>query len=62
MLKFYWWLCNWMGYQISLQHDWGKDCFTLEKKNTYIVLFKYISKRDDTGWRKLQELYRIKIR
>jgi hypothetical protein len=62
MIRAYWWLCNKIGYQVSLKHDWDDDTFTLKNKNAYISLYKYIGKRDSAGWRKIEEIYTIKIR
>ena len=58
----YYRFCDWIGYTITCKHCWNPHTFTIDKRNSYLILFKFVGKRDDAGWRKLKEILRIKIR
>ena len=60
--RLYWELSNSIGYIITVRDYWDPETFTLKKKNTHIVLYKIVSKTDDAGSRRLEQVYRIQIK
>lgn len=51
MRKFYWRLCKWIGYTI-----------TLRKKNSHLSILKHMGEVDDRGWISAKEIFTIQIK
>lgn len=60
--RLYWELSNYVGYIITVRDYWDPETFTLKKNNTHLVLYKIVSKPDDAGCRRLEQVYRIQIK
>lgn len=61
MKKLYYKLCDRIGYLLILQHNYDPQTFEYTKYNR-IILFKFIGKRDDAGFRKIKEIFQIQLK
>lgn len=62
MRNFYWKLCKWIGYAITLRDYYNPKTLTLKKKNSHLAILKIISKPDENGYRRVKEIFQIQIR
>lgn len=58
----YWRLSQMIGYTIHLKDYYDPQTFTLKKNNSHVAVFKIISKTDENGHRRVEEVFRIQIR
>jgi len=58
----YWGICRRIGYILILRDYWDPETFTLKKKNSHIVLLKYIGKVDEHRHIRVKEVWQMKIK
>ena len=62
MRRFYWRLCKWIGYTITLQDYYDPKTFMVKKKNSHLSLLKHMGEADDRGWMSVKEVFTIQIK
>lgn len=62
MRRFYWRLCKWIGYTITLRDYYDPKTFTLRKKNSHLSMLKHMGEVDDRGWISVKEVFTIQIK
>jgi len=61
MKKFYYRLCQFIGYTIIFNNEYDSS-FTLVKKNAYIGIYKYLGRWKHDNSLKMVRIWEIKIR